>query len=60
MAEQKYVVVTPIKQAGAKRGAFVKVAPGQPVTLSEEDAGPLLACGAIRMPDVIADDAAQE
>jgi hypothetical protein len=56
MAEKKYIVVTPIKRPGEKKGETVKVEPGKPVTLDEAEAKPLIACGAIREPEVITED----
>jgi hypothetical protein len=51
MADQKYIVVTPLRQHGEKKGEKVKIQPGKQVSLSDEDAEPLLKCGAIRKPD---------
>jgi hypothetical protein len=48
-----YIVNTPLKRPGSKKGAFEIVPPGKAVQLDEEDAQPLLDCGAIRKPDVI-------
>lgn len=56
MADKKFIVVTPLKQPGEKKGETVKVEPGKPITLSEEEAAPLLKCGAIREPDVVVED----
>jgi len=49
----QYIVVTTLHMAGDK-GKRVVIPPGQAVTLSGEDADPLLACKAIRFPEVVA------
>ena len=48
-----YIVNTPLKVAGSRKGAFNTLPPGAAVELLEEDAQPLLDCGAIRKPDVL-------
>ena len=53
---KKYIVNTPIKVPGETDGTFGTITSGKPIILSDEDAAPLLACQAIREPDVIADD----
>jgi hypothetical protein len=57
--KKKYIVVTPVKVPGAKKGAEnATIAPGKPIELDDDEAEPLIACGAIRKPDVIEDDSA--
>jgi hypothetical protein len=56
MEEKKYIVVTPIKVPGDKKGTSVKIEPGKSITLTEDEAAPLLKCGAIREPDVVAEE----
>ena len=52
-----YIVNTPLKRPGSKRGTFETIAPGKPVELDEDEAVPLLGCQAIRKPDVIEEPA---
>jgi len=60
MAEKQYIVVTPLKLAGAKKGEFERAQPGKTVTLDETVAAPLIKCGAIREPEVIEQEAAKK
>jgi hypothetical protein len=55
MAEKAYIVVHPIKVAGDKKGTFKKVTGGT-VAMDDADAAPLIACGALREPDVVEED----
>lgn len=50
---QQYIVNTPLKAQGAKKGEFQTIQPGQPVELEDDEATRLIECGAIRKPDVI-------
>jgi hypothetical protein len=52
--DTQYIVMTPLHRQGEKPGKRIVTAPGQAVTLSDEDAKPLLACKAIRLPEVVA------
>jgi hypothetical protein len=55
-----FIVQTQLQVAGAKRGTTATIQPGNPVDLEDESAAPLLACGAIRLSDVVAAAAAAE
>ncbi len=50
----QYIVVTPLHNGVDKARKPIVIPPGQAVTLSDEDAAPLLACKAIRLPEVVA------
>jgi hypothetical protein len=55
--KKQYIVVTPMRVSGAKKGAEnVTIAPGKPIELDDDEAEPLIGCGAIRKPDVIEDE----
>lgn len=52
MTDKNYIVLTPLRQAGSKRGEAKTTPPGSQVTLDEAVGGPLVACGALRESDV--------
>ena len=52
MTDKNYIVLTPLRQAGSKRGEAKTTSPGSQVTMDEELGGPLVACGALRESDV--------
>lgn len=52
MADKNYIVLTPLRQAGSRRGEAKTTPPGSSVTLNEADGEALVACGALRESDV--------
>lgn len=55
--DKDYIVLTPIKIGGEKKGEFVNAAEGERITLDEAAAAPLLEAKAIREPDPAPADA---
>jgi hypothetical protein len=55
MVKKTYIVVTPLTDAFQEGRQVTRqlIEPGKPVTMDEDKAKPLLACGALRVPDVI-------
>lgn len=52
MTDKNYIVLTPLRQAGSKRGEAKTTPPGSQVTMDEAQGAPLVACGALRESDV--------
>ena len=52
MTDKNYIVLTPLRQAGSKRGEAKTTPPGSSVTLDEAAGEALVACGALRESDV--------
>lgn len=60
MAEKSYIVQTRLRVGTDKKGTPQFVEPGRPATLDEAEAAPLLACGAIKEPDVIPEESTKK
>ncbi|WP_299533433.1 hypothetical protein [uncultured Herbaspirillum sp.] len=57
--EKDYIVLTPLKIGGDKKGEFVNVSEGERITLDEAAAAPLLEAKALREPDPAPTDSAK-
>jgi hypothetical protein len=51
---KQYIALSPLHMGAPKGGKRTVIQPGEAVTLSDEEAKPLLECKAVRLPEVVA------